>query len=136
MPAVTVRYDGREWLFDMDKVGMQQAITIQLAWGFTLEDYQEALAKADPRALQCMYWLMLSQNGVQAVLKDLDADLVELTTAWKVAVEAEQARQDAETAEAVELGPTQLAAAPSPARRSRPATTRMLPDAEGESATA
>lgn len=136
MPQVTVDYDGREWLFDMDKVSMQQAITIQLAWGFTLEDYQEALEKADARALQCLYWLMLQQNGIERVLKDLDADLVELTTAWKVAVEAEQARQAAEQAEAVELGPTQLAAAPSPARRSRPATTLSASAAGGGSATA
>lgn len=129
MTTLIVQWDGSEWQFDDDKFSLQQAIAIQLAYGFNLESYAAALQQADPRALQCMYWLMLQQAGVVMPIKEVDADIVELTTAWGDAMQRELDRAAAEkaAAEPEPEVPTRPAGPPSPERPSLPDTTPTPP---------
>lgn len=94
-----VEFEGRTWEYDEDRVSVQQAIAFHFAYGFNILDWQLAIEKLDPRALQCCYWLMLQQAGVVGPLKDCDFAVVEFAAAYRAA-------QDAEAAEEPEPDPT------------------------------
>jgi hypothetical protein len=122
--AVTLTWEGREWTVNTETISVQQGIAMFLAWGFTLESWEEALAATDPRAMQCLYWLMLQQNGVIKPLKDCDFDMLAYFTAYYEALEAKKAAE-AEAAEPEpEPGPTPPGGPPSPEPPSPQATTR------------
>ena len=129
MSQLTVQFDGREWQFDDDKFTLQQAIAMHYAYGFTLETYAAALQAADARALQCMYWLMLQQNGVIRPIKEVDADLVELVTAWGAAIDRELERLKAEEAAAAPPEPEvpTLPAGPASPESGSPTATTQAP---------
>lgn len=124
-----ITWDGRTWDFDPEQMDIQQGIAIFLAWGFTLEGYEEAAEHADPRALQCMYWLMLQQNGIEKPIKECNFDLVPYFMAIQEAQAAEAASKAAAEPEP-ELGPTPPAGPPSPEPPTPPATTPPPPAPE------
>src|ERR1700727_1056043 len=102
-----IEFEDRVWEFDPEQIDLQQAIAIQLTYGFTLNDWYEATEKADARALQCLYWLMLQQNGVIKPIKDCNCKIIALGEAFSAAQEAEEAAaKAAKEAEAAKPDPT------------------------------
>ena len=91
--ALTITFEGREWEYDTDHIGVLQAMAFHSVHGLTVRAWLEGVQETDPRAYQCAYWLMLQQNGVEKPLKDLDFDLMEFMTAYAEAILAEVERQ-------------------------------------------
>jgi hypothetical protein len=87
-----ITFEGREWQYDEDAVSVQQAVAMHFAYGFTLADWSDAVPKLDPRAIQCVYWLMLQQNGIKKPLKECEFALVPFVIAYG---EAQRATADA-----------------------------------------
>ena len=104
--AITIKWEDREWPYDDDHLTVQQAMAFQSVHGFTLHGWTEGIKELDPRAFQCIYWLMLQQNGEQTTLKDLDFDLIEFMSAYVEAIQAEGERRKA-LEEQAEPDPTQ-----------------------------
>jgi hypothetical protein len=88
---VKIDFEGRVWEFDPNVVDVQQGIAIWLAHGLTLLDWEEGMERADPRALQCTYWLMLAQNGTVKAIKDCNFAVGPFSVALQAAQEAEAA---------------------------------------------
>jgi hypothetical protein len=84
-----ITFEGREWEFQTEAVTVKQAVAMHLAYGFTLDGWFTALAETDPRALQCLWWLMLQQDGQVVPIKDADCSLVQLAAAFADAQETE-----------------------------------------------
>lgn len=132
-------FEGRDWEYDPQRITVRQAMAFQAAYGFTLQTYEQAIEDADPRALQCLYWLILDQNDVRGPLTECDFDITEVFTAISDASEALRAALAAEKAAAgaVPEVPTRPGGPPSRERRSPLATTRPGPgQPEGASGTA
>lgn len=81
MTARTVKFEDREWQVDLEKIGVQEAIAIHDAYGFTVADLDEQLLALNPRAMQCQYWRMLRQNGVEKPIKECEFDIGDFFTA-------------------------------------------------------
>lgn len=126
-----VRFEGRDWQFKSD-LTLQQGIAIQLAYGFTVEAWEQGVEHGDARALQCLYWLMHAQNGITKTIKELDCSVSDLMSAVAeaMATEAaeEKAAREAEAAAAPEPVPTRPAGPPSPEPPSPPDTTPTPPE--------
>jgi hypothetical protein len=110
--SMTITFEGRDWELDDDHVGVQQAMVFHLVHGLTLRGWMEGIKELDPRAIQCTYWLMLQQNGIEKPLKDLDFDAIGYMGAYVEALQAEKERKEALEAEKE----------PDPTQDSRPAT--------------
>jgi len=122
-----INFEDRDWDFQLEEIDLKQAIAIQLAYGFTLDDWYQALEHSDARALQCLYWLMLQQNGVIKPIAECNCKIMALGEAMAAAQEAAAAAAKAAEAAEPEPDPTQppsLTGAPSPEQSSRPDTTQ------------
>jgi hypothetical protein len=131
---VKIQFEGRDWDLDLEAITLKQGIAMHLAYGFTLNGWLEAVGDSDPRALQCLYWLMLQQDGQIKPIKDVDCKVVALGAAFGEATDAAEAEQPAEDeAEADPTRMTSLTSSPpgpgSPAPVSPRATTRQHADA-------
>jgi hypothetical protein len=129
-----ISFEGRDWVYDQEKISVQQGIAMFQAWGFTLETWEEALKATDPRAMQCLYWHMLAQNGVTKPLRECDFDMAEFAEALGNGADAERAARAAARTPpppepAAEPGPTLPAGPLSPGPPSPPDTTLTGPGA-------
>lgn len=112
-----LEFEGRTWEVDFESIDLKQGIAIHYAYGFTLNDLMNALEQADARALQCLYWLMLQQNGVIKPIQDCNCKIVDLADAFHVASEAQEAAEKEKAAAAArdaEPDPTPPSASPPP----------------------
>jgi hypothetical protein len=91
-----ITFEGRDWDFRDDKIGIQQAMAMHLEHGLTLRAWQEGITDLDPRAIQCSYWLMLQQNGEIRPLRGLDFEAIEFMAAYIAALQAEREKEAAE----------------------------------------
>ena len=89
-----ITFEGREWDFDLEAITLKQAVAMHLAYGFTIDDWFKALGDADPRALQCLWWLMLQQDGKVLAIKDADCRIMALAEAFGEAEDAAQAEAE------------------------------------------
>jgi hypothetical protein len=121
---VKITFENRDWEFDPEAITLKQAVAMHMAYGFTVDGWLSALGEADPRALQCLWWLMLQQDGKVMPLKDADCKIVDLANAFAEAEDdgAQEAEPDPTTSPSSPLG-----AAPSPAPSIPPAMTPPLP---------
>ena len=119
---MNIDFEGRTWEYDEDRVTVQQAMVLHLAYGLTIKAWQAAIPELDPRALQFCYWLMLQQNGVIRPLKDCDFAAVEFIAAYSAA-QQEEAPAVPEPDPTVP-SPSPPAATPSTAPSTPTATTR------------
>jgi hypothetical protein len=86
-----IEFEGRKWEYDEDKVTTKQGIEFFDAYGFTILGWQRAILPADPRAMQCCYWLMLQQNGVtDKPLKECDFAVIDFIAAYQASVTADE----------------------------------------------
>lgn len=113
-----ITFQDREWEFDLEAITLKQGIAIHLAYGFNLDQWFEAMGDTDPRALQCLWWLILQQDGQVMPLKDADCSLIELATAFGEAQDEEE-----ETADEPDPTPPSPPAAPPSTGPSTPTAT-------------
>jgi hypothetical protein len=117
---VIVRYDGREYPFDMDDVTVKQALAIEKFMGCPFVKWGELLQKGgDLRAQQVLGWLILHPDGAVSI-EDTDFKLVALGEALAEAYAAQEAAAAPGEPEpvptgAASTGRTPAAAASSPA---------------------
>lgn len=120
-----ITFEGREWDFELEAITLKQGIAIHLAYGFTLDAWFGALKETDPRALQCLWWLILQQDGQVMPIADADCSLIDLSVAF-----ADAQTEDEEGGEEAEPDPTPPsppAGPPSPGPSTPKATTRKPP---------
>jgi hypothetical protein len=122
---VRITFEGREWDFDLEAVTLKQGVAMHLAYGFNLDQWFEALGETDPRALQCLWWLMLQQDGKKGALADADCSLIELAAAFGDAEDEEG--QEEEPEEPDPTPPSPPAVPPSPEPSTPTATTPKRP---------
>lgn len=120
-----ITFEGREWDFDMESITLKQGVAMHLAYGFNLDQWLEALQDTDPRALQCLWWLMLQQDGQVMPLKDADCSLIQLAAAFGDSQDEEEEPEEPE--EPDPTPPSPPAVPPSPAPPTRTATTPARP---------
>lgn len=85
-----ITFEGREWEFDLEAITLKQAVAMHLAYGFTLDSWFKACGETDPRALQCLWWLMLQQDGQVLAIKDADCALIALAEAFGEAMDEQE----------------------------------------------
>jgi len=117
-----ITFEGREWDFDMEAITLKQAVAMHLAYGFTLDGWLKAVGETDPRALQCLWWLMLQQDGQVMPIKDADCPLIALSVAFADAQEEDGA--EAEPGPDPTSPPSPPGGPPSPEPDTPTATTR------------
>lgn len=122
-----IKYDGREYPFDMDDVTIQQALAIEKYMGGSFAEWGQKLQEGvDLRARQALGWLILHPEhdgqDLSVLVKaigDTNFKIVRLGDALDEAFAAEVAKQEQEA------GPVPTAAAstgqtPAPAAASSP----------------
>ena len=129
-----ITFEGREWDFDLEAITLKQGVAMHLAYGFTLDAWFRALQETDPRALQCLWWLILQQDGQVMPIKDADCSLIDLSVAFGEAQDAEDG--EGEEPEADPTPPTPPDAPPSPGPGTPTATTPRRPARRGSAPTA
>lgn len=96
-----VHYDGKDYEFDLDDIGIDEATTIYRKCKLTLIGLEQGMTDLNPDALRAIYWYMLKRNGVSADLDRLNFKPVRLASAIgdavaaKLKADAEHAGQEA-----------------------------------------
>ena len=144
-----IEYEDRIWRLDLNKARYKQVEAIQAHTGMSFGEWQESLSvetdengetREPPagwyKSMACLYWLMLDQNGEAADLDDIDFEFGDFLQAFMVALLAEVGERNAAAqAGGAAAVPTRPAGRKSPARPSRPATTRTGPGNGGSTGT-
>ena len=76
-----VKFDDKEYNFDLDEISRSEAGYIKRHTGMTLMALQKALDDVDPDALAAIYWLMQKQDGKATDIDRLDFKAVKLANA-------------------------------------------------------
>jgi hypothetical protein len=92
---VKIDFEGRTWEFSQETFTVRQGMAIFLAYGLTIRDLLEGVQRLDVRAIQCDYWLMLQQNGIEKPIKDCEFDVLAFMAAIGEARDAEEAAEAA-----------------------------------------
>lgn len=107
-----IEFEGRTWDIDESEIGLQQAVVITGYLGVSLQGWSEACLNPDGplwlKSMQCLYWLMLQQDGQHVPLADVDFAVMRFAEAW---ADATLAVAKAAAASAAEPDPTSSAAA-------------------------
>jgi hypothetical protein len=115
-----IEFQGRTWQVDTDEIGLRQAMVITSRLGSSLTGWEKTLTDPDSpqwlTAVECLYWLMLAQDGQQVPIGEVDFPVLKLAEAFADAALAEAKQTAAEQ----EPDPTKSAAsngaaAPQPA---------------------
>jgi hypothetical protein len=120
-----IEWQGETWQLDLDQLTLAQAVVITGRMGTSLVDWEAALLDASSphwlTALQCGYWLMLSQAGQKVPVGDVDFPVVPFLQALAEAARAEQPAEVPAEEDPTPL-PGPAAGTSDPATRSRPAS--------------
>lgn len=108
--AYHVKYEGKEYNFDLEDITVQQARTIKSSCNLTLLGLETGLEQGDPDALRAVFWLMLAQNGEVEEIDRVDFKIVKFARAIDAAAIEEAKRTKTE-----EAPKAKAAKAPSPA---------------------
>lgn len=97
-----IEFEGRQWSLDEGSLRLRQAEAIQEFTGLSVADWEDALNSwhdqdgkpANPpkewaRAVAALYWLMLSQNGEQVLIADVDPDITAFLSAYLKGLQGE-----------------------------------------------
>lgn len=85
-----ITYDGRDYQFDFADVTTKQLKVIQAAKGMSLATLEEKVSALDLDALEGLWWLILTQNGVHVDPDEVDVKPVRLGEAFLAAQKAEK----------------------------------------------
>lgn len=105
MEVLTFEYQGREWHYDSEAIGVDEWRELKRKYKMTPGVYETALDEADPDAVTFFYWIMLRQNGgtTQPLGDHLKPDILQLNHAVaEAALKVLKARAE----EQAEPGPT------------------------------
>jgi hypothetical protein len=97
-----IEFEGRTWEVETGDLTVQQAMVITSYLGTSLNGWQTAMTDPESphwlKAIQCLYWLMLAQDGQNVPVADTDFALVKFADAFADAALAANppAGQDAE----------------------------------------
>jgi hypothetical protein len=96
-----IGWEGRTWEIDTAEVTLKQAMVIQARMGTSINGWAKALLEADGdkwlTAMECLYWLMLAQDGQQVPVADLDFPVLKYANAFADAqLSKDEAAPDAE----------------------------------------
>ena len=91
-----IKYDGGTYPFDMDEVGIKQAIKIEKFMGCSFEEWGKKLQAGDLTARQALGWLILHHGALDVPIEDTDFKMVALGNALNEAFAAEAAKTEAE----------------------------------------
>jgi hypothetical protein len=112
MQSVIIEYEGRQYEFDFDDIGVKAAIKIEKHTGMILRDWGKSLSPEEEGvsaplvSMQALGWLVL-HGGKDIPIEDCDFKLLKLGEAFAKAAEAEAARRKAaEEAADAAAGPT------------------------------
>jgi hypothetical protein len=100
---VIITYEGQQYPFDMDDIGVKQGIKIESFMGCSFEEWGKKLQAGDLKARQALGWVILTGGDLSVPVEDTDFKMVALANALNAAFEAEAAKAAAE-AEPVPTG--------------------------------
>jgi hypothetical protein len=119
---VKIDFEGRTWEVSTEDIGLRQAMVITSRLGVSLTGWEKILTDPDSplwlTGVECLYWLMLAQDGQQVPIGDTDFAVLKLAEAFADAALAEQK----ELAAAAEADPTSFAAGNAAAELPLPGT--------------
>lgn len=119
-----IDYDGTVYEFDQEDITLKQAMSVQLHSGMSIAEWQNSLdieeitdpatgekTMANPgpewlKSVQCLYWVVLAQNGVVEPIADADFKVAKFLTAYAEAVKAEQAAEAPEPEDPTKASPS------------------------------
>lgn len=81
MAAMTVKYDGETYLFDMEDITVGQARTLKTVFDVTMGTLGEKLGDQDPDAMTAVYWLMMVQNDNPVPIDQIDFKIIKFANA-------------------------------------------------------
>ena len=97
-----IEFEDRQWSLDEGSLRLRQAEAIQEFTGLSVADWEDTLNSwrgkdgkpANPpkewaRSVAALYWLMLSQNGEQVLIADVDPDITGFLAAYLKGLKAE-----------------------------------------------
>lgn len=87
-----VKFEGKEYQFDLDEITLAQATVIKVHCKLTLIGLEAGLRDGDPDALRAIYWLMLVNSGSPANIDTLDFKIVKFANAVQEASNAEDVK--------------------------------------------
>ena len=85
-----VKYEGKDYTFDLDEITVSQATTLKRKLGLTLLGLDQGLREGDPDALRAVFWLMKEQSGERTDIDMVDFKIVKLANAIQDAADAEE----------------------------------------------
>ena len=104
-----IGFEDREWSLDEGSLRLRQAEAIQEFTGLSVADWEDTLnswrdqdgkirnpPKEWARSVAALYWLMLSQNGEQVLIADVDPDITGFMGAYLKGLKAELGRPEPE----------------------------------------
>lgn len=92
-----IKWDNREYDFDIDDMTVTQAKVIKVHTGFTLMGLVAGLKVGDPDALRAVFWLMHAQSGVTCDIDRVDFRIVDFLNAMTEAQKTEAPEIEEET---------------------------------------
>lgn len=121
-----IEYDGETYEFDDQDVTLKQAMVVQMHTGLSIAAWQNSLDVEDGgdpgpewlKSVQCLYWLVMAQNGITVPIADADFKVAKFLGAYSDAVKAEAAAKPPEQPDPTKDSPSP---APSPERESQTA---------------
>lgn len=88
-----VKYEDKEYDFDLEEITVAQAKIIKERCGMTLGGLEIGLGEGDADALRALYWLMLQNSGdTRTSIDAVDFKIIKFSRALQVATEEENKR--------------------------------------------
>jgi hypothetical protein len=76
MASITVNFEDKEYIFDLDDIGLREASIIYDKYGYTLSTLPVAFSNGEPAAVRVFYWLMMNQNGEKQNIERVDFKII------------------------------------------------------------
>ena len=84
-----ITYDGHDYPFDMDDIGVKQGIKIEKFMGCSFEEWGRKLQAGELMARQALGWVILHGGDLTVPIEDTDFKMVALAKALDAAFKAE-----------------------------------------------
>ena len=121
-----IKYDGAEYPFDFDDIGVKQGIKIEKFMGCSFEEWGKKLQAGDLQARQALGWVILHGGDLATPIEDTDFKMVKLGNALNEAFAAETAKAEEEA------GPVPTAAVSNGQAPAAASSPPSLPPSSGE----
>lgn len=89
-----VRFEDRDWEFDLEDIDVSQARHIKRATQLSLKQLYDGVRDLDADAFVAMYWLMKAQNGVVVDMNKVNFPILKFGQAISAAQKAEKEEEE------------------------------------------